>query len=392
MCSKAVSISVGFSDHNLVAIVRKSKVPKVGPKVLFQRSLKSFCKNEFIGDINKIQWDKVCSIKHVDKALELFTEMFLEVADKHAPIRKFTVRNRKAPWIDDQLKALMTQRDKMGKGINKTDWKSYCSLRNQVTKVNRKKKSRYYQNRINEIKNDGKKLWKTLNDIMGRSGDNSPSFLESDGTFIRKPHDIANYLNEYFVGKIETLKNEMTNSDNKLSKQLINDYFMKNKDCKFYFQPVQLNLVEKLLLNLNGEKPSGLDNMDGKLLGMVSGPIALPICHIFNLSLQEGVFPQAWKAAKVIPLPKNKNEVFRGANSRPISILPLLSKLLERLVFDQITHYFSVNELNSDFQHAYKKGHSTSTALMQMTDQWLSDIDRKRIVGAVLLDFSAAFD
>ena len=132
--------------------------------------------------------------------------MVLEVADKHAPIRKFTVRNRKAPWIDDQLKALMTQMDKMKmvsiKSGNKTDWKSYCSFRNQVTKVNRKKKSRYYQNRINEIQHDGKKLWKTLNDIMDRSGDNTPSFLESDGTFIRKPHDIANYLNEYFVGKI----------------------------------------------------------------------------------------------------------------------------------------------------------------------------------------------
>ena len=62
MCSKAVLISIGFSDHNLVAIVRKSKVPKVGPKVLLQRSLK----NELIGDINKVQWDKVCSIKNMD--------------------------------------------------------------------------------------------------------------------------------------------------------------------------------------------------------------------------------------------------------------------------------------------------------------------------------------
>ncbi len=167
---------------------------------------------------------------------------------------------------------------------------------------------------------------------------------------------------------------------------------MRDKDCEFVFQTVQVNEVEALLRSVNGEKPSGLDNLDGKLLGMVSGSVALPICHIFNLSLLKGVCPTAWKAAKVIPLPKNKKDMFSGANSRPISILPVLSKLMEKVVFDQISLYFSFNKLNSEFQHAYKKDHSTSTALMQMTDQWMSDIDRKMIVVAVLLDFSAAFD
>ena len=167
MCSKAVSVPVGFSDHNLVAVVRKAKVPKAGPKVIVKRSFKSFCQNDFICDINKLQWDNVCAIDDVDEALDLFTSMFLEVAEKHAPIRKFTVRKRKAGWIDDELRALMAQRDQMkSKSIRsgeEKDWMSYRSLRNEVTKINRKKKSMYYQTRINEIKHDGKKLWKTLN-------------------------------------------------------------------------------------------------------------------------------------------------------------------------------------------------------------------------------------
>lgn len=167
---------------------------------------------------------------------------------------------------------------------------------------------------------------------------------------------------------------------------------MKNKDCVFHFQLIQVNEVEKLLASVHNEKPSGPGNLDGKLLRTVPGIIASPICYILNLSLQEGIFPKAWKPAKVIPSPKNKKEPFIGANSRPISILPVLSKLMELVVFNQISIYFSINELNNEFQPAYKEGNSTSTALMQMTDQWLSDIDRKMIVGAVLLDFSAAFD
>ena len=146
------------------------------------------------------------------------------------------------------------------------------------------------------------------------------------------------------------------------------------------------------MLSINNDKPPGIDNLDGKLLRMVADSIATPICHIFNLSLEESLCPQAWREAKVIPLPKSGKAAFTGSNSRPISLLPALSKLLEKIVFDQIQCYFSVNKLTTDFQHAYREGHSTCTALTQMTDDWLKEIDNKKIVGAVLLDFSAAFD
>jgi len=72
--------------------------------------------------------------------------------------------------------------------------------------------------------------------------------------------------------------------------------------------------------------------------------------------------------------------------------LPILSKLLEKIVFEQVQDYFSNNELTSMFQHAYRYGHSTCTAMTQMSDSWLTSIDNSMLVGTVLLDFSAAFD
>ena len=89
---------------------------------------------------------------------------------------------------------------------------------------------------------------------------------------------------------------------------------------------------------------------------------------------------------------KSGKVAFTGSNSRPTSLLPALSKLLEKMVFDQIQCYFSVNKLTTDFQQAYREGHSTCTALTQMTEDWLKEIDNKKIVGAVLLEFSADFD
>ena len=103
---------------------------------------------------------------------------------------------------------------------------------------------------------------------------------------------------------------------------------------------------------------------------MVADATAIPFCHIFNLSLEESICPQAWMEAKVIPLPKSGKATFTGSNSRPISWLPALRKLLEKIVLDQLHCYFSVNKLKTDFQHAYTEGHSTCTTLTQISDDW----------------------
>ncbi len=91
-----------------------------------------------------------------------------------------------------------------------------------------------------------------------------------------------------------------------------------------------------------------------------------------------------------MPIPKNKKLQFSESNSRPISFLPILSKIMERTVYEQIQLYFSKNNLFTDFQHAYRKKFSTATVLTQMVDDWYKEIER--IIGVVFLDFSAAFD
>ena len=134
--------------------------------------------------------------------------------------------------------------------------------------------------------------------------------------------------------------------------------------------------------------PAGTDNLDSRLLRLSAAQISKPICHIFNRCLINGVCPKLWKEGKIIPLPKDIKSAFCGPNSRPISILPVLSKILEKIVCKQVQDYFSHNDLTTMFQHAYRSGHS----MTQMSDSWLTSIDNSMLVGTVLLDFSAAFD
>ena len=85
------------------------------------------------------------------------------------------------------------------------------------------------------------------------------------------------------------------------------------------------------MLSISNDKSPGIDNLDVKLLRMVADSFDNPICHDFNLSLEESFCPQVWREAKVIPLPMSGKAAFTGSNSRPISLLPALSKRLEKM-------------------------------------------------------------
>ena len=97
----------------------------------------------------------------------------------------------------------MRSRDKAKKAAlisgSVSDWQTYKKLRNYVTAQNRRKKQLFYENKIKSVKNDKKKMWNVVNDMMGRNPKTCPSYLEVDGTFLTKPVDIANYFNDYLI-------------------------------------------------------------------------------------------------------------------------------------------------------------------------------------------------
>ncbi len=104
LCTKAISVPIGCSDHNLIAIVRKTKVPKAGPKIIVKRSYKHFHEDRFIKDVRNICWDSVLMKDDPNDAVEAFNKLFEVIINKHAPVKKKTVRNVRALWIDKELK------------------------------------------------------------------------------------------------------------------------------------------------------------------------------------------------------------------------------------------------------------------------------------------------
>ena len=115
------------------------------------------------------------------------------------------------------------------------------------------------------------------------------------------------------------------------------------------------------------------------------------ITSILNNSISCGLFPKVWKDAQVIPLPK-KNSPSTYSDFRPISILPFLSKVLERLVHHQLSNFLSSNNLLNPLQSGFRPGHSTVTALVKITDDIRLGMENKQLTVLSLLDFSNAFN
>ena len=99
------------------------------------------------------------------------------------------------------------------------------------------------------------------------------------------------------------------------------------------------------------------------------------VCHIVNLSIQNRKFPAHWKIAKVVPLYKGKGSKFDPKSYRPVAILPILSKVLERAMFNKVLNHMDGNKLFNPSHHAYRSFHSTTTAMVQMYNTWLEAVE-----------------
>ena len=146
-----------------------------------------------------------------------------------------------------------------------------------------------------------------------------------------------------------------------------------------------------VLKNVEVTKAAGLDQISGKFLKDGVRILAKPISELCNFSMALGSFSNACKIAKVKPLFK-KGSKTDPSNYRPISLLPLLSKVFERVVLDQSEEFLSLNKILYDYQSGFRKNHSTDTCLSFLNEKFLKGFDDDLVTGKILINLQKAFD
>lgn len=141
-------------------------------------------------------------------------------------------------------------------------------------------------------------------------------------------------------------------------------HYLTAVDCEFHFTTITEENVPKTLMKIKPNKASGLDKIPGKLL-KDSATIVAPFLNlIFNSSLSKGIFPNDWKNARVSPIYKSGDRDECG-NYRPISVLSNISKIFEKIVFEQVNDYFATNQIMTSYKSGFRKGHSTCSSLLK---------------------------
>ena len=279
------------------------------------------------------------------------------------------------------------------KYASQTHWESFKKLRNEVNIQMRSAKSKFFHDKINDCSrsNDPKKAWKLINTLLGKNNKpNNLSELSVNDNLVSDPKSMAEGLNDYFVNIGPTLAAEYEEESCNIA-QTTNDNINSFPCVQFKFSPIPVDNVASTLRGLKANKTTGLDEIPPKTLKLSASIVAPSLTYIFNLSLTTGIYIDDWKRARVTPIFKSGDRK-QCANYRPISILPAVSKVFEKEVFRQVYGYLTENCMLSKFQSGFRPKHSTVTALIQMCDEWLENMDNGKLNGVIFLDIKKAFD
>ena len=327
--------------------------------------------------------------------------ILLAAKDKHLPRRtvKFNKYKHKInPWMTSEILDSMKYRDKLYARLKSTKpesseymiledcLKTFCS---KLQKTIRTAKHMYYQKQFDLCKSDIRKTWSKINEVISKNKKmpEFPQYLLDKDKILTDEKDIANCFNDFFVNIGPTLSKSIRVPSNKSYKNYLTDRIA----CSFEFKLVSKDDIMKIINKLHPKSSFGLDNISTILLKSISTEIYETLTLIINQSLSTGIFPDKLKIAKIKPIFKKENPNIPD-NYRPISLLPAISKVFEKVAFIQVYAYFMENKLLYSSQYGFRTLHSTELAALELTDKIYLNLDKKKNPLAIFLDLSKAFD
>ena len=161
---------------------------------------------------------------------------------------------------------------------------------------------------------------------------------------------------------------------------------------EFDIAPLDVRKTTSLLQRVKTNTATGPDNIPAFLLNKLSNYIAPNLTLLYNSSIANGLYPADWKKANVTPIYKNKGSKSEVGNYRPISILPIVGRILEKHIGNQLQQYCDISGVIPDQQFGFRKNSSCEQLLLAAMDSWIEQVADGKLVGALLLDLSKAFD
>lgn len=307
-----------LGHHAFITCETVFRKPKCKPRIVRFRPLADILPDYFEKDLNAIPWSDIGDLDDVDAMVLTFNSYITQLFDLHAPMKTKTYYKRPTPWITDNIRLMFKLRDEARQRSRETKLphhrQYYLDLKHEAAAALVREKSAYFTKNINELSKDPKLLWQNLkSDVLPDHKDKRlPSHFDNPDS-----------INAAFL-------NVPGNCSDNIS---LNHYFnsCRHSPARFSLTSTNRETVLGIIKGL-GSKAPGIDGISLDMLTLTLPNILQVITDIINKSIETSTFPSLWRRAIVCPIPKTSEPV-NLKDLRPISILPCLSKILERVVY-----------------------------------------------------------
>lgn len=380
-------LDFGLSDHT--AQILKVKVIKscqIKYWKTLRRDISADNLMKFKSYLQSLSFSDVYATEDPNKSYDNFLEIFLLLYDLCFPYKVVTTRSdKRIKWLSRgiricskrQRQLLWQQRMKPTFG-NKATFKNYSKRFKKIIRLTQKAQNNYL---INNSSNKCKTTWQVINNSKTTS---EPILQIKKGEkSITNPKEIAESFNNYFIDQISDIE-EPTTSNN-----LINT--INSNPHSIFIQPIVPQDVIRIVKSLKNKKSVGYDGISIKVIKFVSDCIAFPLAHIINVSIYSGIFPESLKTVIVKPIFK-KNCKEDMSNYRPIALIPVFSKLIEKIIYERLYSFLTRYDILCDEQKGFRKNKNINMAIYDFLFKILPIVDVKTPICAIYADMSKAFD
>ena len=384
------------TDHRpIIAEIRIGGQIPNKPKIVVKRNMRNFNKESWLTNLAKQKWEELGETEDPNLMAKSFDNLVKTALDECAPFTSFKIRAKYKLGLTPECKRMMAERDALRKNLKKvsaTERKAqmikYKKLRNKVNSQTKKENVKANEDRVNKAKNENE-IWKVVKDITNPKSESNWKLKENDEE-ITEEGKVADVFNNFFVQKIAKLKENIDSRYVEDPLQRLKKK-MEGRNLKFSLKQVTERKVLKVIKSMKQKRSAGRDGLSQENLILGSEILCIPLTRIINKSLEIGEFPEVWKEAAVTPILK-KGSSEKKENYRPVSCLPVASKVLEKIVTEQMTQFLEEHKLLPNNQHGFRENRSTMSALSSMQKEWTENSENKKKTGILLWDLSAAFD
>jgi len=395
ICTKSGNLWSDITDHlpSYLLISNTNKVTQHNPKMT--RLFSDNNLQTFKTAINNTDWSQLYSYNDVNSAYQYFEDIITKCYNDSFPLIRISRRRAKdKKWITAGLKASSKRKNLLYRRWLQTkspsDEAKYKKYRKVYKKLAFEAEQSYYRNLFDSKTNSIKKLWSNLNTMCSFNNKKSKQTITklcANNQTFTDPMQISDCLNEYFCTIGNNLAHSLPNTDTQSFKK----FLPKSNKGSMFCNPTTCLEVFKIIQALKNNKSPGPDNFGPKIVKLIADVIASPLSFIYNLSFTNGIVPDRLKISKVIPVYK-KGDKNLMENYRPISLLNVFEKILEKLMYKRLYEYISAESPLYKFQFGFRKYHSTALALIAVTDEIYQQLDNGNIVMGIYCDLQKAFD